>query len=116
MGKIDKTKSGRWEVKGDVKDPKSVWRGKGWQSQPPADEPNLAQIAKWIEDMGDWCEMMHDTVDELRERVSSIEGLRLSVEHLGEDVHQLDHVVKSLSLPPGTRPAPAKGPQTRGAK
>jgi hypothetical protein len=116
MGKIGKTKSGRWVVEGNVKDPNSVWRGKGWQSEPPADGPSIAQIAKWIDDMGDWCEMMHDTVIELRERVSGIEGLRRSVEHLGEDVRQLDDVVKGLNPPPGTRPAAAKGPQTRGTK
>ena len=99
MGKIAQPKSGRWEVEGDVKDPNSIWRGKGWQSHPPADKPSMAQIEKWIDDMGDWCEMMHDTVIELRARVSEIEGLRLSVEHLGEDVRQLDHVVKSLDHP-----------------
>jgi len=115
MGKIAKTKSGRWKVEGNVKDPDAIWRGEGWQSDPPADQPSIAQIAKWIEDMGDWCEMMHDTVIELRERVSSIEGLRPSIEQLGQGLHELDHVVKSLNPTPGTGPA-AKGPLTRGAK
>jgi hypothetical protein len=74
MDRIAKTKSGRWKVDGDVKDPNAIWRGEKWQSQPPAERPNIAQIGKWIEDMEDWCEMMHDTVIELRDRVSAIEG------------------------------------------
>jgi hypothetical protein len=114
MGHIPETKSGRWLVEGDLKDPNSKWvpKEKRWQSQPPADQPSIAQIAKWVEDMGDWCEMMHDTVIELRERVSSIEGDRPKIAQLGQDLHELDQVVKDLKLPPGTRPVAAEGPQT----
>ena len=110
MGHIRNTTSGRWVVEGDIKDPNAKWVGKGWQSQPPADQPSIAQIAKWIEDMGDWCEMMHDTVIELRDRMSSIEGLRPKIEQLGQGLYELDHVVKNLNPPLGTRPAAAEGP------
>jgi chromosome condensin MukBEF ATPase and DNA-binding subunit MukB len=113
MDHMKKTTSGRWEVDRDITDPKAKWVGKkGWQSQPPAEQPSIAQIAKWIEDMGDWCEMMYDTVIELRERVSLIEGDRPKIAQLGQDLHQLDQVVKNLNPPPGTRPAAAQGPLT----
>jgi hypothetical protein len=111
MGRIPKTKSGRWEVEGNFEDPNAKWVGKeGWRSHPPAEQPSVAQIGKWVEDMADWCEMMHDTVLELRDRVSSIEGLRPKIEQLGQDLYQLDYVVKQLSPPPGSRPAAAEGP------
>jgi hypothetical protein len=113
MGHIAKTKSGRWEVEGNIENPDSKWKsGKGWQSQPPADQPSIAQVGKWVEDMVDWCEIMNDTVIELRERVSKIEGLHPSIAQLEQDLHQLDTVVKDLKSASGTRPAAAESPLT----
>jgi len=113
MGRQTKTRSGRWEVKGNPNHPQAKWEHKpgedDWTSKGTG-PVSIERIVPWVNDMEEWSEMMYEAVLELRERMSAIEGLR-------HELHELSEVVKGGLKPrPKKRPPAARSLQSRGAK
>ena len=107
MGRPTKTKSERWEVKGNPAKWEHVRRERGG-GHGATDEPDIKKIGPWIEDMEEWSEMMHEALMELRERRRAPPRQRAFAE-----LHELD-TCQEPQLPLAQRPAGAKAPPTGG--
>ena len=91
MGRPTKTKSERWEVKGNP----AKWEhkaGEDWRSRREG-EVDIKKVGPWIEDMEEWSEMMHEALMELRE----------DHVHLRQEFAELSELVKSGTPPGGNR-------------
>jgi hypothetical protein len=84
-----KTRSERWEVKGNP----AKWEhkpGDDWRSQREG-KPDLKKIGPWVEDMEEWSEMMYEAVMELRGEQAA----------LRQEFTELSEFMKSGKLPGG---------------
>jgi hypothetical protein len=91
MTRPTKTRSERWDVKGDP----AKWvhkPGRDWRSQREG-EADLQKIGPWVEDMEEWSEMMYEAVMELREEQAA----------LRHEFTELSELMKSGRQPGGDR-------------